>query len=206
MGVTLPAAYFDDLYRRSADPWSFQTRWYEERKRRLTLDAMPNEHYGSVFEPGCSIGVLTAGLAARADRVLAMDVSDGALAEADRRRPANVRLVRGAIPEDWPEGRFDLVVLSEVGYYLSAADCQTMAERAVVSASDLVAVHWRHPVEEYPLGGDEVHRLIARAAIGAGLVRLARHVEADFRLEVWSRDSRSTAGRTAVPGVSGIRS
>jgi hypothetical protein len=199
--MTLPGTYFDTLYQENDDPWSFRSRWYESRKRRLTMGALPAERYACAFEPGCSIGVLTAGLAARSERVLAMDVSAQALGQAARNVPPNVELRHGAIPADWPSGPFDLVVLSEVGYYLDRQDCRWLAQRAVSSTRDLVAVHWRHPVRDYPLTGDEVHQILNEAALTRGLAYLIGHVEADFRLEVWSTDPRSVATRSGLmPG------
>jgi hypothetical protein len=44
-----------------------------------------------------------------------------------------------------------------------------------------VACHWRHPVADYPLSGDEVHELLRRQS---GLDLLVEHVEEDFRLDV----------------------
>jgi SAM-dependent methyltransferase len=196
--MTLEQAYFDDLYRHHPDPWGFRTRWYESRKRQLTMAALPDRRYASVFEPGCSIGLLTQLLAARSDRVLAMDISAAALRQARAALAAHVQLRQGSVPDDWPSGRFDLVVLSELGYYLDERRCQRTAELAVSSARDLVAVHWRHPVEDYPLTGDHVHQLIQQAAAQQGLHRICDHVEADFRLAVWSHDHRSVGSRTGL--------
>jgi hypothetical protein len=70
----------------------------------------------------------------------------------------------------------------------------------VASARDLIAVHWRHRVTDYPLTGDQVHAVVAAAAVGAGMARLVDHVEEDFRLDVWSHDRRSVARRTALVG------
>ncbi len=196
--MTLPPRYFDDLYARQEDPWGFRSRWYEQRKRSLTMAALPDEHYTTVFEPGSSIGVLSAELAGRADRVLAMDVSAAALRRAAETVPANVELVRGAVPENWPDRTFDLVVLSEVAYYLDPQHCQQLAELAVTSTRDLVAVHWRHPVPDYPLSGDEVHKILETSAGAHGLSRVVRHLEVDVRVEVWSRDRRSVAARTGL--------
>ncbi len=196
--MTLGQPYFDNLYRRHSDPWGFRTRWYETRKRQLTTAALPDQHYASIFEPGCSVGLLTSLLATRSDRVLAMDISAAALQEARTVLPPYVQLRQGSVPADWPSGRFDLVVLSELGYYLDENDCQRMATLAVTAARDLVAVHWRHPVEDYPLAGDHVHHIVEQTAAEHGLDQICSHVEADFRLAVWSRDGRSIASRTGL--------
>jgi cyclopropane fatty-acyl-phospholipid synthase-like methyltransferase len=79
--------------------------------------------YRHAFEPGCSIGTFTERLAVRCDAITATDVA--ALDHADRRlraagRREQVNLMRHSLDEPWPKGDFDLVVLSEVGYYLHA--------------------------------------------------------------------------------------
>lgn len=197
--MTLQAPYFDRLYRAEPDPWDFRSRPYEVRKRALTLACLPEAHYSTAFEPGCSIGILTSDLAARCDDLLAMDLSALALASARESVPPNVELRHGAVPADWPPEPFELVLLSEVGYYLDACDCRGLGQHAADGATDLVAVHWRHPVDEYPLSGDEVHRILAESCSAAGMTHLVEHVEEDFRIDVWSHDPRSVALRTGVP-------
>ncbi|GIG41868.1 hypothetical protein Cph01nite_36300 [Cellulomonas phragmiteti] len=205
--ASLPAAYFDATYARHADPWGFTDRPYEARKRALTLAALPDERYGRALEVGCSIGVLTAELAARCDALTGTDVADAALAAARARlaHAPHVRLVHGALggtdDDALPGGPFDLVVLSEVGYYLSWADLTVALPDLLTRLSrggTVLACHWRHPVEDYPLPGDAVHRALARAAQDAGLAHLVEHREADLLLDVWSRDPRSVAERTGL--------
>ena len=89
---------------------------------------------------------------------------------------------------------------SELAYYFDRRDCGVLSRRAVSATQDLVAVHWRHPVEGYPLTGDMVHEVLHRAATDEGMIRMTSLVEADLRLDVWSRDRRSVARRTGVPG------
>ena len=82
---------------------------------------------------------------------------------AARRRCADrptVEVVEGIVPEDWPTGRFDLIVLSEVLYYLDgdAVDaCLAHAHRSLVVGGHLVAVHYRRPVPAHRWTGDEIH-------------------------------------------------
>jgi len=205
--ATLPAAYFDATYARHDDPWGFTDRPYEARKRALTLAALPDERYRRGLEVGCAIGVLTADLAERCDALTGTDVADAALEHARARLAdaPHVRLVRGALggagDDALPGGPFDLVVLSEVGYYLSWADLTAALPdllTRLARGGTVLACHWRHPVEDYPLPGDAVHRALARAAQDAGLTRLVEHREADLLLDVWSRDPRSVAERTGL--------
>src|ERR1700709_2075359 len=116
--MTLPPSYFEAMYAESADPWGFATRWYERRKYALTLAALPREQYRRGFEPGCSIGVLTARLPRRCASLLATELAPSAVATARERLASydGVEVAQLAVPQDWPAGTFDLVVLSEIGY------------------------------------------------------------------------------------------
>ena len=66
--ASLPATYFDDVYRANEDPWAFATSPYERAKYEATMAALPNERYANAFEIGCSIGVLSEMLARRCNR------------------------------------------------------------------------------------------------------------------------------------------
>lgn len=179
--MSLDPEYFDRLYATSKDPWGFATRWYEQRKYALTLAALPAPQYDSGLEIGCSVGILTALLADRCTALLALDPSTRALEQARARVPGNVTLQRGSVPRDWPGGSYDLVVLSEVGYYLDAADLDALLgliEGSLAPGGTVLACHWRHPVADYPLSGDAVHLALERWP------RLSRTVEEDFVLDV----------------------
>ena len=160
--ISLGRAYFEDLYAKDADPWRFATSPYEREKYDATLAALPRARYARGLEIGCSIGVFTRRLAARCDGLLATDIAEEPL-RAARLRLADaprVQFARGAAPNEWPEGTFDLIVLSEVVYYLDDADVDRMAERIVRSLApggDLVLVHWTGETN-YPLSGDEASR------------------------------------------------
>jgi SAM-dependent methyltransferase len=195
--MTTPIGYFEGLYAGNPDPWSFESRWYDERKHALTAAAPTRRRYRSAFEPGCSTGRLTALLAPRCDRLLAVDAVESAVRTAQARVPG-VTFRSARLPDEWPDETFDLIVLSELGYYFDDADLATLLDRAVTSlepGGDLVAVHWRWPVAEHFRTGDEVHAALADRP---GLSRQARHEEADFVLEVFTRvppDARSVAQR-----------
>lgn len=188
--------YFDRLYADAQDPWGLATRFYETRKRSLLLAALPRARFTRAFEPGCATGLLTAELAQRCEDVLAWDVAGSALEQSTCRfaGAAHVHVERGAIPEEWPEGDFDLIVLSEVGYY--CRDLHVLAQRAwgsLTADGVLVACHWQHPAPDHPHQASEVH-----AALDRPDRRVVRHVEDDFRLDVWSATGRSVAAETGV--------
>jgi len=193
--------YFDGMYGDSDDPYALRTRWYEKRKRESLLAALPRERFRNAFEPGCGIGELTVALAARSDHVLASDFSTAAVEIARKRCNAmpNVRIERQQLPYNWPRDRgpFDLIVLSELCYFLTAEDMHALTRCCGQSLDDdgtLVACDWRPGFKERVLGTDEVHAALG----GLGLTRLVRHEEDDFLLQVWSRNALSVAQREGV--------
>lgn len=201
-GRSLDEGFFDAFYRRNGeDPWGFESRWYEQRKRGVIMASLPRARYRSAVELGCSIGLVTQLLVERCDAVLAVDIAEVPLAAARRRlgERANARFERLALPGEWPAGTFDLVVLSEVGYYWDVDDLALAIgriERALAPDGHLVVCHWRHPVPEYPQSGDAVHAALRGAR---GLVRLVVHEEEDFVLEVYGLPgARSVAAETGL--------
>ena len=201
--VTLGASYFDAMYQAAGDPWGFGERWYEQRKYAVSLAQLPSARYRSGFEPGCSIGVLTRQLAARCDTLLACDVAAAAVdAAAGRTRDlAHVRVERREIARQWPPGRFDLVVFSEILYYFGDQDLRQIlasATAALEPEGTLLAVHWRHPVREYPRSGDDVHRALAAQP---GLARLVCHAEPDFLAEVYIRTEGTPVSVAEATGL-----
>lgn len=194
--------YFDALHAGAEDPWGFESRWYEERKRGILVATLPDRGYGDVLEIGTSTGVLSRELAERASaRFVGVDVSEVAVARAGERNRdlAHASFERMTVPEEWPEGTFDLIVVSEVGYYLSPDGLTQMIDRALTGLSEngaLVFCHWRHEIADQALTGDDVHAVLERTP---GLVRLARHLEEDFVLDVVVRPpGLSVAAREGI--------
>jgi predicted TPR repeat methyltransferase len=203
----LPDAYFDDKYAESADPWQLEARWYERRKYAITLALLPHPRFRHAFEPGCSIGVLTEHLSRRCDHVTATDVAAAALDAADRRlveagSRERVTLLQSSLNGAWPATQFDLVVLSEIGYYLEAAELRAVLDREVArlaSGTVVVAAHWRHRVDDYPITGDRANEIIGATP---GLHHLGGYRDADVVIEVFDTGPPlSVASRTGVPGA-----
>ncbi len=159
---TLPRDYFDALYGQNSDPWHFETRPYEREKYAATLDNLPRERYQNALELGCSIGVLSEQLGRRCDHLLGLDVAEVPLQIARERCAAqpNIEFVRATLPDQFPAGKFDLILLSEVGYYFALPDLKRLQARilgALLPDGDLVCVHYLPFVPDYPLTGDAVH-------------------------------------------------
>jgi len=162
-GAASPDPELEEVHLAAEDPWGVDSRWYERRKRDLLLAALPRPRFHRVLEVGCSTGALTAALSTRADRVLGVDRSETALRGARRRltdRP-DVALALLDIPAEWPaDESFDLVVVSEVGYFLSPAALERLVARVADSLTPdgvLVLCHWRHRVEGWVMDADRVH-------------------------------------------------
>lgn len=192
--------YFEDLYTRSPDPYGTHDRWYEQRKRDLVLASLPRARFAHCYEPGCGAGALTLRLAERCNAVLAADFCEQALQSARTRTQAlpQVRLARHQLPQDWPvDERFDLIVLSELSYFLPLAAIEQVARDCMASLAPdgvVLACDWLPAFAERACPTEAAH-----AALSAtGLPTLLTHAEADFRLQVWARDARSVAQREGI--------
>jgi 2-polyprenyl-3-methyl-5-hydroxy-6-metoxy-1,4-benzoquinol methylase len=146
--MAAPIAHFDNLYRANPDPWDYQSSPYEAQKYTSTLAALTRPHYGTIIEPGCSIGVLSARLAKRCDRFFALDFSTRAVDQAKKRlRPfAHATATVAQLPQDWPLGQYDLIILSELIYYLTTPEIEQLAQyvaRDAVAGAECVMVHFQ---------------------------------------------------------------
>ncbi|WP_312937005.1 class I SAM-dependent methyltransferase [Pseudomonas sp.] len=191
--MSIDSQYFADLYADNEDPWAFRTRWYERRKRELILACLPRQRFACIYEPACANGELSALLAQRCDRLVCQDLDRTAVDLARQRLQglAHVSVAQAQLPADWPDQRFDLIVLSEVGYYLTVDAWREVIERARRSLTDdggLLACHWRHAIEGCPQDGPQVQAALAEHL---GLHRVILHEEADFQLAYWCRQARA---------------
>jgi SAM-dependent methyltransferase len=155
------------IYARSPDPWNYRNSTYEHEKYAATEAALPEPRYRRGFDVGCSIGVLTEKIAARCDQLLAIDVVEAALVEA-RKTCANVPNVtfeRMRIPQEWPDGRFDLIMISEVLSLLNEEDILRTAAacgRSLEPKGTIVLVNYLNPKKRPPYA-DEAVRLFCTA-------------------------------------------
>ena len=181
-----PVSRFAELYGDGNDPWSTRTSWYERRKRDVVLACLPRPRYRHAAEPGCGLGTLTTPLAARCDQVTASDVVQAAADEARRATAdsANVTVLHRALPERATvPADADLVVLSEVLYYLSPAVVAQVADLVPVGA-DVVLVHWRGWPAEAPRDAMATHLQLTD---DPRFTTLVEHVDEEFLLHVLRR-------------------
>lgn len=224
-------SYFDTLYSGSSDPWQYQTRWYEQRKRDMCLAVLPQAHYSNAIELGCGNGVFSALLAQRCQTLLSIDGNNKAVQMARQRLidTPHAKVIQGIIPDvlltltemlqqanpslDLPNRvstntpPFDLIIISEILYYLSPEDIDTVIDwiqHNLAEGGSLLCCHWRYPIEGFAMTGETVHERFYQAFNRASDVNTAntklmtftqqsQTVDSDFLLDVWQNLSKSVA-------------
>jgi cyclopropane fatty-acyl-phospholipid synthase-like methyltransferase len=171
---------FEARYRRDPDPWAYTSSAYERDKYAATVEACGEGPFAAALELGGSIGVFSALLAPRCRSLVTIDASATAVTAARRRLAGQqaVTAIAGTIPQDVPRRDYDLVVASEILYYLSApqlAETLDVVRACTRPGARLVAVHWRSPGPDRPMTAAAVHHRLTRlpwlatvAAAGTG--------------------------------------
>ncbi len=155
------ADFFEQKYQRRPDPWNFAESQYEQARYDAILAALKGRRYGNAFEPGCSIGALTEKLLTLCDHVEAIDFAASAIATARERcpQPQATFQVMG-LPERLPLQGFDLIVLSEIGYYFTPEQWTDIVGSLVATSAPgttFITAHWLGVSPDHSMSGDEVH-------------------------------------------------
>lgn len=188
--MTALDGHFEGLHSESGDPWAVRTRWYERRKRAITMASLPRERFARALEVGCSIGEVSAELAHRCEHLLAIDGSESAVTTARNRLAGSsaATVQRMRVPYEWPQGCFDLIVLSEVAYYLTEAEWRTtiqLCRESLVAGGVILLCHWLGVSEDFAQTGEQAHRIFRyETALTAHVV----HRDSDFVLEVFAEE------------------
>lgn len=188
---SLSSEYFKDVYDANEDPWNFESSEYEAAKYAATIAALPKEKYDNVLEIGCSIGVLTRLLAQKSKFLLATDISEKALGLAAERCNdlKNVSFKMLDFQKELPHDHYDLIMVSEVAYYLSADDWKVVSGKLyelLKPNGQVVLVHWLPEVHDYPQTGDEVHQSFERSVKGK-MDKIFSSKAESYRVDVWER-------------------
>ena len=185
------ASDFEAKYRADPDPWRTLTDPYESHKRERTLAACGPGPFSAACDLGAGTGVLAAALAPRCDRLLALDGAPTAVAEAQRRLApfshAEARIA--TLPEGLPTGPLDLVVASEILYYLDDGPFHMVLDwlpEALTLGGRAVAVHWTGSAPDLRRSADEVGAALATIA-GMRTVEDGAGPTEGFRLDALER-------------------
>jgi SAM-dependent methyltransferase len=195
------ADHFRRIYAAGPDPWHFETSAYEQAKYHATLAVLKDRRFASALEVGCSIGVLTRMLSDRCDTTLGIDLLDDPLQAARRRcagRPVSFETLQ--VPQSWPNGPFDLIVFSEVLYFLDRPDIVRSAEharRTSVAGGTIVLVNWLGQTDD-PCSGDEAAGIFIEA--GSGWLRHeTTRREPGYRIDVLRTPDLNPATPSPAP-------
>lgn len=196
--TSVSTAHFDKAYRSRSDPWGTLHKAYEREKFADTATLLPAGRFARALEIGCGVGALTRLLAPHCDDLLATDCSAAAIEQA-RSNCADLTGVSFAtlrVREELVDGDpdLDLVVMSEVGYYLSAPDLRLAALRIsdrLRPGGHLLLAHWVHEGAgpEGVMTGRGVHEVF-RAAPGMRRVdgRETTRYDTRYRLDLLRRE------------------
>lgn len=170
-------AHLLGLYEGTDDPWAFRSSAYERARLKAITEALPRARYRAALEVGCGNGELARRVAPRCAAYTGLDAVPAALAAARKAVPSG-RFIEAFLPCDLPPapgGTYDLVLLSEVLYFLSYAGVRDLAARIdrAHPGADIVTATWRGPTG-HALGGEA-----AFAAFGNATLRSWRTVRLD---------------------------
>ncbi|OAL85105.1 methyltransferase [Acinetobacter sp. SFD] len=188
--------YFDALYAlNQGDPWQYEQRWYEQRKRQICLALLPLLRFESAIEIGCSNGVFSQELAQRTDSLMCLDANDTAIRLARQRLHTypHVQILQRIVPDNLPKQKFQLIVVSEILYYLNSTALDqvlTWLHTALEPGGCILSCHWRTPISGYSLNGEDIHQYLKAHLNHTHHLSLQ---DSDFLVDLWLNTAQSVA-------------
>jgi glycosyltransferase involved in cell wall biosynthesis/peptidoglycan/xylan/chitin deacetylase (PgdA/CDA1 family) len=146
--------FFETLFSKNPDPWKY-THPYEQTKYEFTLSLLPPGQINNALELASAEGHFTAQLAPKVTNLIAADISKVALERtAERCKDFNhIRYQQLDIVKDELPGRFDLIVCSEVLYYVGGlTELQLVADKfaAALSLDGYLLMAHAHQIVDEP--------------------------------------------------------
>jgi SAM-dependent methyltransferase len=188
MTLSRDASHFERLYAANSDPWGLATSAYEREKYAASLAAIADRRYAAALEVGCSIGVLSRQVAPLCEDFLGIDITEMPLPAA-RARCADLpqaRFARMTVPQDWPEGRRDLILLSEVLYFLDRSDLTRLCARineSLLTGGRVLLVNWTGSAGDPHDGNAAAEFFIAES----GFPIMLQSAQPGYRLDLLQR-------------------
>jgi 2-polyprenyl-3-methyl-5-hydroxy-6-metoxy-1,4-benzoquinol methylase len=181
------ALHFEQLYHADPDPWNFNSSPYEQQKYDATLSALGTRRFTRALEVGCSIGVLTERLAGRCEQVIGLDFAPSAVAAARARCAPypGVTIEQMQVPRQWPEGNFDLILFSEVLYFLNESDLMricTHTARSILPGGRVLLVNYTGVTDD-PVSGDAAAAFFIKETAPT-LQPILQRRDAQYRLDL----------------------
>ncbi|WP_416356872.1 class I SAM-dependent methyltransferase [Aureimonas phyllosphaerae] len=190
MTKAIDLAGFEAKFRALSDPWDYRTSHFEAVKRAVLIRACGAGKLGRGLEIACAIGETSRALASRCLTLIATDGAPTALATAQALTPPNLRIDyrQAVLPAGVPPGPFDLIVVSEIAYYLSARDLDRLAERlagTLAPGGRIVVLHhvvaFDDTAQPPALAQDRLCRRLAARLTRVHACRHGRYAVAVFR-------------------------
>lgn len=153
---------FEHTFGASDDPWSTFSNRDEAVKRAAILHAIGPGPLGRVLELGAGNGSNSVAIAARARR---LDATEGtakgtALTGQALHGSRGARALHLPLPARFPRLRYDVVVVAELLYYLSARDMARVATdvaAALRPGGMLVLAHHRIDFHDFSQHAEHIH-------------------------------------------------
>ncbi len=164
----IDVAGFEQKFCADIDPWDYRHSKFERQKRGALIKACGCGKRGRALELGCAIGETTRQLAPLCLSLTALDASSTALVEARRRNDdlPQVNFFHATLPQRMPPGPFDLIVASEIAYYLTSHALEKLARkliRALAPGGRIVVLHHRRLFSDAAQYSAAAHQKLCRA-------------------------------------------
>lgn len=183
-------SYWEGIFS-NKDPWDYRNN-YEALKYDQTIALIADRHFDDVLEIACAEGEFTRRLAPLATHILATDIAPSAVARAAEKLSdlPNVGFQQLDLLTDEPPGQYDLIVCSEVLYYLD--DAQTLSRFAERVSAHLkpggwfVTAHANLLIDEPDCTGFGWPHQFGAKGIGAAFAAApGLHMAAEFRTPLY---------------------